>query len=60
MGDNLVSFWCVEALAAARTAHDKRALQRQIDATDRQIDRLLCELYDLIEEEIHIVEKAVG
>lgn len=30
--------------------------QRQIDATDRQIDRLVYELYDLTEEEIRIVE----
>ncbi|MBA7667026.1 hypothetical protein ES703_75111 [subsurface metagenome] len=31
-------------LAAARTEHDKTALQRQIDATDRQIDGLVYEL----------------
>jgi len=33
------------------------ALQRQIDATDRQIDRLVYELYGLTEEEIKIVEE---
>ena len=33
-------------------------LQRQIEATDRQIDRLVYELYDLTEEEIAIVEGA--
>jgi hypothetical protein len=43
-------------LAAARTATDKTALQRQIDATDRQIDRLVYELYGLTEEEIGVVE----
>ncbi len=43
-------------LAAAKTAHDKTTLQRQIDATDRQIDRLVYELYELTEEEIAIVE----
>ncbi len=32
-------------------------IQRQIDATDRQIDRLVYELYVLTEEEISIVEK---
>jgi hypothetical protein len=33
-------------------------LQRQIDATDREIDRLVYELYGLTEEEIKIVEGA--
>jgi len=33
-------------------------LQRQIDASDRQIDRLVYELYELTEEEIGIVEEA--
>ena len=45
-------------LAAAKTGHDKTAIQRQIDATDRQIDRLVYELYELTEEEITIVEEA--
>ena len=40
----------------AKTPHDKTTLQRQIDATDRQIDRLVYELYGLTEEEIKIVE----
>ena len=44
-------------LAAARTAHDKTVIQRQIDATDRQIDRLVYELYGLTDEEIKIVEE---
>jgi len=43
-------------LAAARTEHDKTALQRQIDATDRQIDELVYEFYGLTEEEVAIVE----
>ena len=43
-------------LASAKTAHEKTALQRQIDATDNQIDRLVYELYGLTEEEIRIVE----
>ena len=33
-------------------------IQRQIDATDRQIDKLVYELYELTPEEIKIVEKA--
>ena len=43
-------------LAAAKVDHDKTILQRQIDATDNQIDRLVYELYGLTEEEIRIVE----
>ena len=43
-------------LGSATVPHDKEALQRQIDATDRQIDKLIYELYGLTEEEIKIVE----
>jgi len=42
-------------LAAAKTPTAKTALQRQIAGTDRQIDRLVYELYELTEEEIGIV-----
>lgn len=45
-------------LPAAKTDHEKTALQRQIDATDRQIDQLVYELYGLTEEEIKIVESS--
>ncbi|MBN2554495.1 MAG: Eco57I restriction-modification methylase domain-containing protein [Anaerolineales bacterium] len=45
-------------LAAAAIPEDRTLLQRQIDATDRQIDALVYELYDLSEEEIRIVENA--
>ena len=48
------------AVPAARTAQDKTAIQRQIDATDRQIDRLVYELYELTDKEIAIVEEATG
>jgi hypothetical protein len=44
-------------LAAARTGHEQTALQRQIDATDRQIDRLVYNLYELTDDEIKIVEE---
>jgi len=44
-------------LAAAKTGHDKTMIQRQITATDKQIDRLVYELYDLTDEEIAIVEE---
>jgi hypothetical protein len=43
-------------LAEAKTGHEQTLLQRQIDATDHQIDKLVYELYDLTEEEIKIVE----
>ena len=40
----------------ARTEHGNSVLQRQIDATDHQIDKLVYELYELTDEEIKIVE----
>jgi len=45
-----------QQLAAAKIAHEQTALQRQIEATDRQIDALVYELYGLTAEEIKIVE----
>jgi hypothetical protein len=44
-------------LGAARTDHEQTNLKRQIDATDRRIDRLVYDLYNLTDEEIGIVEK---
>jgi hypothetical protein len=43
-------------LAATKTPDDKTRLQRQIDATDHQIDQLVYDLYGLTEKEIQIVE----
>jgi len=43
-------------LAAARTPDDRTQLENQIAATDRLIDKLVYELYDLTDEEIKIVE----
>ncbi|MCK4539839.1 N-6 DNA methylase, partial [Candidatus Parcubacteria bacterium] len=43
-------------LAEAKTPQAKNVLQRQIEATDKQIDQLVYKLYDLTEEEIKIVE----
>jgi hypothetical protein len=43
-------------LAAARTPQEKTALERQIAATDTQIDRLVYDLYGLTADEIAIVE----
>ena len=44
--------------ADPRTPHEQSALDRQIAATDRQIDRLVYDLYGLTEEEIALVEGA--
>ncbi|VAW43168.1 Putative type IIS restriction /modification enzyme, N-terminal half [hydrothermal vent metagenome] len=43
-------------LAAAQTAHERTLLQRQITATDHQIDQLVYHLYSLTPQEIAIVE----
>ena len=43
-------------LPQARTPHEQTALERWIEAADRQIDGLVYELYGLTEEEIAIVE----
>jgi hypothetical protein len=42
---------------AAKAPHDQTVLQNQLAATDRQIDRLVYELYGLTDEEIRIVEE---
>jgi hypothetical protein len=46
-------------LALAKTPDDKTRIQRQIDATDQQIDNLVYELYGLTEKEIKIVEEGI-
>ena len=38
---------------------EKALIQRQNDTTDKQIDRLVYELYGLTNEEIRIVEEAM-
>ena len=43
-------------LPEAKTGHEQTMIQRRIDATDRQIDKLVYELYELTPEEIAIVE----
>jgi len=47
-------------LPSARAGHQKTVLQRQIEATDREIDRLVYALYGLTDEEIAIVEEATA
>ncbi len=44
-------------LQKCRSDNEKRKIiQRQIEATDREIDQLVYELYGLTKEEIRIVE----
>jgi len=45
-----------QQLAKSKMSQEKNVLQRQIEATDRQIDKLVYKLYDLTDEEIEIVE----
>ena len=47
-------------LGTAKTAHETESLRRQIDATDRQIDELVYELYGLTNDDIRIVEAATA
>jgi len=44
--------------AGAGMPHEKTALERQIEATDGQIDALVYELYELTEEVIRTVEES--
>ena len=39
-----------------RTPQEQEMVQREIESTDSQIDRLVYELYGLTEEEVRIVE----
>jgi hypothetical protein len=43
-----------------RMDRDKELYERQIRIVDKQIDRLVYDLYGLTEEEIGIVEEGVG
>lgn len=45
-----------QQLAATKTPQDINLVQRQIDATDKQIDQLVYTLYGLTDEEIALVE----
>jgi len=42
----------------AKTPHEQNSLDRQISATDRQIDQLVYQLYGLTADEIALVEGA--
>jgi hypothetical protein len=43
-------------IASIKNPEEKTRVQRQIDATDGQIDKLVYELYGLTDEEIAIIE----
>ncbi len=45
-------------LQRAKIDHERELIQRQINATDKQIDQLVYRLYDLTDEQIQIVEEA--
>ena len=47
-------------LAAEQLPQRREQIQREIDATDRQIDQLVYQLYGLTDEEIRIVEEATA
>ena len=44
-------------LGGARTPQDEKILQQQISVADRQIEKLVYELYGLTDEEIVVLEK---
>jgi hypothetical protein len=45
-------------VAVEQVPHVKTMLQRQIEATDQQIDQLVYQLYELSDAEIKIVEES--
>ena len=47
-------------LPEARTDQEQTLIQRQIAATDKEIDELVYDLYGLTEEERKIVEHSTG
>lgn len=47
-------------LVAAKAPHEKEVLAGMIDATDRQIDRLVYELYGLTEDEVAVMDGLYG
>ena len=47
-------------LASAKSTAQRNITQRQIEATDRQIDQLVYQLYELSDQEIMLVENSVS
>jgi hypothetical protein len=40
------------------SSHERTVIERRFEAIDREIDRLVCELYGLTDDEIAVVEAA--
>lgn len=55
--DSIMNLKCL--LSNAKTPQEKKNLERQIAALDKQIDQLVYELYGLTEDEIKIVEESM-
>ena len=53
-------FWflCRDSALAGRWRREQ--LRREIDATDRQVDRLVYDLYQLTDDEVAVVEAALA
>jgi hypothetical protein len=49
-----------ERLAGDKIERERAVIGAQISATDRQIDRLVYELYCLTDEEIRMIERATA
>jgi hypothetical protein len=47
-------------MAGARIERERVVIGHQLSATNRQIDRLVYELYGLTEEEVEVVEEATN
>ena len=54
MASSMLDLHHLKTVSTTQTQQDQ--VQRQIDVTDRQIDQLVYELYDLTPKEIKIVE----
>jgi hypothetical protein len=48
-----------QGMAVAKTPQEKTTLERQIAATDEQIDKLVYDLYGLTGDEIRILECSI-
>jgi len=47
-------------LPKSRSPHEQGSFRRTIEATNNQIDALVCELYGLTDDEIRVDENAAG
>lgn len=47
-----------EQINLIKPSHERSVIERQIDATERKIDKLVYQLYDLTEDEIKIIEES--